>query len=292
MSETILITGGTGFLGSHLAHSLFSEGYNIIILKRSSSDIWRVKDIADKIQFYNADLDGYEAPFKKQVIDIVIHTASCYGRRGESTYTILETNVLAGLKLLEAAVMYGSKYFINTDTFYEKYYNAYSLSKKQFVEWLINRSPDIQCINMKLQHMYGSNDNELKFVPWVLKQLQENKSVINLTKGTQLRDFVHVNDVVSAYSCILQNKNQLDRFTEIDIGTGHPVTVRDFVSELATQYKVLYPENSTVLNFGAVEDDEKELMDITINDKKMVSLGWVPSIQYTEGIKIMLNEIA
>jgi len=83
MNKTILITGATGFLGSHITWTLFNEGFNIIILKRSFSDIWRIREIIDKIRYYDIDKVELEIPFKENEIDCIIHTATNYGRKGE-----------------------------------------------------------------------------------------------------------------------------------------------------------------------------------------------------------------
>ena len=111
MNKTILITGATGFLGSHITWTLFNEGFSIIILKRSFSDIWRIREIIDKIRYYDIDKVELEIPFKENEIDCIIHTATNYGKKREKISEIIETNVVFPLKLLEIAT------FFNTDTF-------------------------------------------------------------------------------------------------------------------------------------------------------------------------------
>jgi len=78
--KTILLTGPTGFLGSHLLQALLNEGYKVIILKRSFSDTWRINHLLDNLKSYDINKTPLEKPFEENKIDIIIHTATNYGR--------------------------------------------------------------------------------------------------------------------------------------------------------------------------------------------------------------------
>lgn len=125
---TILLTGATGFLGSHILNRLLQADYKVVILKRSFSDTWRINSVLSKVKFYDLDKTPIETAFKEQKIDVVIHTATNYGRSNQLVSSIVDTNLMFSLKLLETAA------FFNTDTLLYKYLNHYSLSKKQFIE--------------------------------------------------------------------------------------------------------------------------------------------------------------
>ena len=71
-----MLTGGTGFLGSHLLKQLSDKDYNVIVLKRSYSDIWRIKEFIDQIKFYDIDKTAIEDIFKENKIDYVVHLAT------------------------------------------------------------------------------------------------------------------------------------------------------------------------------------------------------------------------
>ena len=94
MKDTFLITGASGFLGSHFIHKLLDDGYNVIGIKRSSSDLWRLKDVlnCEKLKFYNSD--DLISAFKETKIDCVIHTVCSYGRNVENLVEIVKSNVL------------------------------------------------------------------------------------------------------------------------------------------------------------------------------------------------------
>ena len=278
----VLLTGATGFLGSHLLEALHRQGYQVTILKRSTSDTWRIKHLLNHVAVFDVDIQPLEDAFKPRKVDAVIHTACSYGRRGESAHSVAETNLLFALRLLDAATLFKTESFINTDTFFNtgislpKYLNAYSLSKKHFVEWLKSRSEEIQVVNFKLQHMYGPKDDKSKFVQWLISQLKKNIDRISLTEGSQLRDFIYVDDVVSAYMLGLENTSQMNPFTELNVGTGEPLELRVFVSALYNAYKIRNPDLVTELGFGDVSMCSGELMDVEVDISELKKLGWHP----------------
>jgi len=117
----ILLTGATGFLGSHLVHAFLEEGHQVAIIKRSTSNTERIYSVLGDMETFDIDRLAMEAPFLKLGgVDAVIHTATCYGKDGETNSEIYETNTLFPLKLLETAISFNTKTFFNTDTFFNK----------------------------------------------------------------------------------------------------------------------------------------------------------------------------
>lgn len=65
MTETVLLTGATGFLGSHLLEALINEGCKVIFLKRSFSNTRRIEHLIDKVKCYDVDKESLDKPFKE-----------------------------------------------------------------------------------------------------------------------------------------------------------------------------------------------------------------------------------
>jgi nucleoside-diphosphate-sugar epimerase len=289
MNETVLLTGGTGFLGSYLVHDLLQNNYRVIALKRSTSNTWRINDVIEKTIYYDIDKTGLETAFADQHIDVVVHTACCYGRNNEKTSAIVDTNVMLGLKLFELAEKFNANAFFNTDTLLQKHLNVYSLSKQHLVDWLKQLAGKVQVINIKLEHMYGPKDDIAKFVPWIISQLNQNQRRIKLTSGVQERDFVYISDVARAYLQILEHRAELEKYDEFEVGTGRSIAVREFVIELTRQYRERYPENQTQLDFGSVPYREGEMMYMQADTKHLTALGWKPTLSFWEGKKRMFT---
>ena len=287
MKKTILLTGATGFLGSHLAERLVQEEHKVIILKRSFSDTWRIQHILDKVICYNIDKIPLKKPFEDHNIDVVIHTATKYGRKGESVKEIVEANLYFPLQLLEIAVFFNIVAFFNTDTVLYKYLNYYSLSKKQFVEWLKIFSEKIKIVNLKLEHIYGEKDDTTKFIPWIITQLLKNKKEIKLTEGKQKRDFIYIQDVVEVYCMVLAKIDAFEEgFYEYEIGSGNPIEIKILVELI----KKLIGNDNTLLHFGAIPYRKNEIMGSKANLEKVKNdIGWVPKISLEEGLLKTIN---
>jgi CDP-paratose synthetase len=286
----VLLTGATGFLGSHLLGTLINKGYEVVILKRSSSNIYRIQDKIDSVISYDLDMQPLELAFKEQNIDVVIHTAGRYGRDGCSIAKIVETNVVFGIGLLEACQKYNTNIFINADTILQSYLNCYSLSKKHFVDWLKQHSEGIQVINLRLEHMYGTKDDDSKFVSWVLSQLKAGTSKIELTTGEQKRDFIFIDDVVSAFLIVLEKSEKLPQFSEFDVGTGRSISVRKFVEKIALLYQEINPKSKTKLLFGTIPYRKGEVMNVYVDITGLQKIGWQPKTSLNDGLSRIIRE--
>ena len=288
--ETVLITGATGFLGSYLVHAMLKENFEVVILKRSTSDVWRIADVMDDIVIYNVDIDSPEKAFVENSINIVIHTSCNYGRNKESNSEVIQTNILFGLEVLECCIKHNVNTFINTDTLLHKGLNSYTLSKKQFVEWLMKLSTEVQIVNLKLEHMYGPKDSKTKFVPWVLSQFYSGVDEIRLTEGKQERDFIFIQDVISAYITIIKCRGQLEKFSEFDVTTGNFISIKSFVTKLKQAYEIKTGECRTKLNFGAIPYRDGEIMSIEGDNRELLDLGWLPRISIDQGLNKYIYE--
>ncbi|WP_457622325.1 NAD-dependent epimerase/dehydratase family protein [Persephonella sp.] len=281
--KTILITGATGFLGSHLTEKLLNDGFKIIILKRSFSNTWRIKHILDRLTSYDIDKTPLDEIFKENQVDAIIHTATLYGRKKETISQIAEANFLFPLKILELTIKNNVRYFINTDTSLPKYLNYYSLSKSQFKEWLKFLSKDLTAVNIKLEHFYGEKDDLTKFITWLIDQFLKNTDEIKLTAGEQKRDFIYIEDVKEFYSILIKSLDKFDKgFYEYELGSGHAVKIK----ELVLKIKELTGNTKTYLNFGAIPYRENEIMLSQADISKIKKdFSWEPKYSLEEGLK-------
>lgn len=285
----LLITGATGFLGSHLTRALLARGHEMIILKRSFSDAWRIADILHDVKAYDIDQTDLALVFEEQgPIQAVIHTATCYGRNNEEQSDILLANTVFPLRLFETASSFGTTTYFNTDTFFGsasgyEYLNGYTLSKKHFVEWArqfadMNR---VRFVNIKVEHMYGAFDNDAKFTSHIINTCLENTPELKLTDGEQQRDFIHVDDVVSAFSLLLEtvsSEGHIDR--DYDLGSGEATPIREFVEMVHR-----LTGSQTKLRFGALPYRDHDIMHSVANVEALKKLGWSPKYSLEQGLR-------
>jgi len=278
----ILLTGGTGFLGSNLLRRLLGLGHELFCIKRETSSLERVKIFKHKIKWFNVETSDFDEIISSYKIEGIIHCATDYGRKQFNPIQTIETNLILPLKLLHAAASNNVLVFINTDTVLDKRVDTYSLSKRQFSEWLEKYSNDILTINVALEHFYGPFDNDSKFVTYVIRKMLGNEDSIDFTLGLQKRNFVYIEDVIDAFIVLLNNINKLDNsFHNFEVGTEDSVTIKDFVGLV----KKLCNNNTTDLNFGAINYRENEVMNTNTNTDKLKSLGWFPKFSLEDGLK-------
>ncbi len=290
----VLLTGATGFLGSHLTKGLVHEGHDVLILKRSFSNTWRITDVLSKITVFNIDQSSLEQPFIEcGPIDAVIHTATKYDRKDERASELLEANVLFPLRLLETAIKYQTKVFINTDSYFHKndieypHLAGYTRTKKQFLEWgkASSSNEKIRFINVWLEHIYGSFDSMNKFSTYIIRSCLNHIPELSLSPGDQRRDFIHVHDVISAYSLLLKKWESFPNFKEIELGTGKSVSIKEFIDLIHTK-----SQSRTKLYFGAIPHRENEIMDSKANIEELEKLGWKREIDLEKGIQMVLSD--
>lgn len=288
-SQIILLTGASGFLGYHLAKTLLSNGYKVVGIKRRNSSLWRYNDVkSDNLEFY--DIEDLQKAFSDNMPECVIHTACLYGRSGESLVEIVEANVMFGLEVFEMAKKYKVQTFFNTDTLLKENINDYALSKRQLTQWLERNSSSIQIFNMKIEHMYGLKDDNKKFISWFINELVNNAKQIDLTSCEQKRDFIYIDDVVSAFLTVYSNRKSLGKFAQFDVGTGEQIVLKDFLLEIYKQCKAKFDFN-TFLNFGAKKMRNGETMEIIENVEPLKNLGWKPANNYKYNIATIVDEI-
>ncbi|MGZ0052655.1 NAD-dependent epimerase/dehydratase family protein [Brevibacillus gelatini] len=293
----VLLTGATGFLGSHLARALLAEGHQVTILKRSTSDCSRLADIASELAACDVDAADLLSAFSRHgPFDAVMHAATAYGRRGESEAALVEANVLFPLRLLRACCEYGTGLFVNTDTFSRAslafgatHLAGYHLTKKQFAEWGAHAAVQygLAFANMRLEHVYGPDDQPDKFIPYVIRQCLQDGARLALTSGEQKRDFVYVTDVVEAYLLLLRQKDSLPKgaYLEYQVGTGRATAVRELVEKIHS-----LTCSTAQLQFGALPQRPGELMCSQADTRKLRELGWKERVSLEQGLTMLLQK--
>jgi nucleoside-diphosphate-sugar epimerase len=281
------MTGATGFLGSNLLRQLIKKKYGVIILKRSFSNIDRIKDLIKFVKSFNLDQVSIKDIFKKINIDIILHCATNYGRVDTDPFAVIDANLLLPLKLLETGKKNNIKYFINTDTILDKRINYYTLSKSQFKDWLKMYSEGLVCINLLLEHFYGPFDDKTKFISFILDKLLTNAAKIDLTEGRQKRDFIYIDDVVDAFIKVLENLNNLQfGIYNYEIGTNKSLEIRKVVELI----KKISGNTITRFNFGIIPYRKNEIMDSKADTEAIRNLGWKSKYSLIQGLVKTINK--
>lgn len=288
----ILLTGATGFLGSHVLDALTQNKKDVVIAIRENSSFKNISHI-DRRLYQSFVVNGVNTDllFKKFKIDFIVNAANSYGRDG-GCLEVLESNLIFPIRLIEEGVRNGLRGFINTDSYFNKdglgysHLLNYSTSKKSFVTWLKYYSKKIKVANLMLEHVFGPRDGIDKFVAKLVDGIAiQQVDSIDMTYGHQRRDFVYVKDVAMAYIDILRMmENQNFGFREYEIGTGESMQIRSFAECVKS-----ISSSPTVLNFGAIPYRDDEIMNSVGNILEIKNLGWKPLYEVKDALREMIE---
>ena len=133
---------------------------------------------------------------------------------------------------------------------------------------------------MQLEHFYGQGCSNTNFITVMIERLKNNEPSIDLTLGEQKRDFVYIDDIVSAYRTVIDKYAQISKkYTEFQVSTTQLITIKELMNYL----KEITNSNSK-LNFGAIPYRTNELMHSQTDNSNLVNLGWSPKFDIREGL--------
>ena len=288
---TIAISGATGFVGRHLTSSLLARGHDVLVLVRADSDRSKIPQLPAQSSIVKAaDLGAGEARSRLRRCTAWINAATAYGRGDASDAELVRTaNIDYPLGILGDVIEAGCRTVVNFDSFFAKeelihdHLPAYTAAKKEFVKKARLRiaGTDTSLLNLRLEHVYGPRDDPKKFVSWLLTQLLKNTPRIPLSEGLQERDFVFVDDVVSATQAVLDGAPRMPgAVTTIPIGSGVKTSIRGF----ATLAKEICASTSE-LDFGAVPSNGRGIESSCADTQYLEALGWRSKTSLREGIE-------
>lgn len=286
----ILITGANGFLGSHLVgHFSNLNDYKVFALVRKCSNLHRLTELKDNKYHLAYIEDVVDDLINLYNLDIIIHTATCYGRNQEKLLELAEINELLPLRLLNNLPKDKKIIFINTHTSLPLLISPYSVAKNNFVNWgkYLASINSLQFINLRLEHFYGLGDDKTKFLEYIISSMLTNVEELKLTSGEQQRDFIHISDVCNAYEVIIKNLHQFGNdFIELDIGTGNTISIHDLILLV----KKITNNITTNLNFGAIPYRSNELMESKADTSLLMKLGWEAQLSINDGLIKYIRE--
>ena len=289
-----LVTGATGFIGSHLAQRLLRDGWDTAVIVRPGSDLAALKSIAGKLTVHEHDgtTGGMIALLKTAKPDIVFHLASLFlsQHRPEDMDPLIKSNVLFGAQLLEAMTAAGIRLLVNTGTSWQHYenreyspMNLYAATKQAFetiLQYYLETTP-LKAITLMLFDTYGPDDPRPKLFH-LLRKTAESREPLAMSPGEQLIDLVHIDDVVRAFSLAADrlSAGAVPRHESYAVSSGAPIKLRDLVELYAQITGTTVPRT-----WGGRPYRQREVMVPWTNG--MALPNWTPRISLAKGLKSM-----
>ncbi|MBC7328787.1 SDR family oxidoreductase [bacterium] len=295
----ILITGGAGFIASHIADAYIELGHSVIIVDDLSTGF--EENINPKAKFYKLDirdLEGLREIFEKEKPEIVNHHAAQIDVRKSLKDFIFDAdvNIMGSLNLLKLSLDYGVKKFIFASTggaiygepLYipadEKHpalplspYGAAKLSIEHYL-YVFHQNFSLPYISLRYANVYGPRQNplgEAGVVAIFTDKMVKGERPIIFGDGKQTRDFVYIKDVVSANIIALKTET----VGVFNIGTGQ----RTSVNEVFRKIKDALDEEIEPIYAEERKGEVKHIaLDCSLAEKE---LGWRPQYDFDSGLK-------
>jgi CDP-glucose 4,6-dehydratase len=292
--KNILVTGGTGFVGSHLVEELVKTGAHIVIPYRSvdPSSYFVTEKLGQYTILAHGDLKDFDRTFEmvtKYEIEYIFHLAAhaivptAYINPRET----IMSNVFGTTNILEAARLYsGVKGIIiaSSDKAYGKSKKTYketdplrgdhpyevSKSAADMIAYSYFKTYKLPIVITRFGNIFGPGDlNFNRIIPGIIKALITGNTLVLRSDGTYKRDYVYVKDVASAYIFLLRHLEKI-RGESFNISNGHSVSVLSLIREGEKIFK-------KKIHFKIENSAINEIPNQHLNYNKIKKLGWTPS---------------
>lgn len=301
----VLVTGGAGFIGSHLCEGLLRDNYRVRVLDDLS--IGKRENIPSACEFIQSSiLDANVLNAAVNGVTHICHEAARVTIRGsvEKFYEDAETNLMGTLLLLKTAGHHGIQRFVYASSMAvysdspepvpipETYsqipaspYGIAKLAAEQYV-LLVGHDLGLQPIVLRYFNTFGTRQTYTPYVGVItifITQLLQRKGITIFGDGEQRRDFVHVSDIVEANLLALKRESAAGEI--LNIGTGHGTSVNELAKILTSQ---IYPEAHVRYEDARAEELRYSIADIS---KARNLLGYVPDTNFSSQIPEVIQYI-
>ena len=286
----VLITGATGFVGSHIVRRFFQSHWEVHAIVRPESDRKLLSEFTSiEVHEHSGSTASMLTILERAKPELVIHLASTFlsDHQPGQVEDLVQSNLLFGTQLVEAMTKAGALSLVNTGTAWQNYesmnyspVNLYAATKQAFEDLLqyYVEARALRVVTLKLPDTYGPDDPRPKLLN-LLRRLQTSNEPLRMSPGDQLIDLVHITDVVSAFV----------RASELALQDGEPdherysVTSGESISlrMLVEQIQKIIDQNLPIV-WGGRPYRGREVMRPTIGETLS---GWSPQISLAEGLR-------
>ncbi len=284
----VLLTGASGFIGSHVLRALIHHGHSVAALAIPGDPLWRIRDALEGVWIVRGTLSGLHELSRLLSAwrpEGCIHLA-WYVEPGK--YLHAQENIqclMESLQLFRAAAEWGCDGVVAAGTCAEHDITADSpgpptmYAAAKLACGLLGRAVaeggGMRFAWARIFYPYGPYDDERRALPTLIRALLSGEP-FPATQGNQVRDCVHVEDIAAAFVLLLE-KGESGVF---DVASGAPVKVRELMESVGRVWG--RPE---LIQFGALPDRPGDPSGVGDGGERLRALGWAPRYSLEEGVR-------
>ena len=290
MKKKILILGGTGFIGYHLAKEAIKKNFEVSSLSKNNPAKKRylkkvkyiIADIANKKSINKIIRDDFQyvvnlAGYVDHTDEIKTYRSHYLGCKNISNY-FLKKNIKSFVQV-GSSMEYGLSKSPQKEDFKCKPKSIYGKAKFLATKYLLNlyKKKKFPVTIVRLYQVYGPYQDLNRFMPVVINSCKKNKD-FPCSHGRQYRDFLYIDDLIDAIFLILRNPKATGEI--FNIGSGKPLKIRNIIKKILSYYRSGKPQ------FGKIKLRKEEQMKIYPDIfKARRTLNWKPKINFLDGLK-------
>lgn len=294
----VLVTGGAGFIGSHIVDRLAQEGHEVVVVDNLSTG--KRRNLNRAARFYKTDIQSWrlERVFRNERPNVVMHLAAQMDVRKsvEDPVFDAQVNVLGTLNILQQTVKHGVRkvvfsssggaiygeqdVFPAPESHATKPLSPYGLSKlcgEQYLSYY-ERVGGVQVVNLRYANVYGPRqdpEGEAGVVAIFIQKLLNNEQPVINGNGRQTRDFVFVEDVVEANLAVMGQETA----GTYNVGTGVETSINDL-------FRILVQHTgSTCKELHGPAKKGEQARSVIDASKLRHELSWEPKMSLSDGLK-------
>lgn len=300
--QRVLVTGGAGFIGSHVTRALLEDGADVTIV----DDVFagQREHVPDGARFHKVDIRTDE--FSELVLEsepgVIVHLAALHyipycNDNPEETFDV---NVMGTRNLLEAArelddlqrVVYASSAAVypprddghseTDDPGPMDIYGRTKLVGEDLLEYF-HAQTDIPSTSVRLFNVYGPNETNPHLIPAILEQLEDGNRSIELGNLSPSRDFIYVGDVADGFVTLATEVTE--GYNVYNVGTGEAYTVREVAEKVG---EALGEELDISQAEDRVRESDRPHLRADIS-RIEAETNWRPETDFVDGLRSLLE---
>ena len=298
----VLVTGGAGFIGSHLVDRLVQEGHEVVVVDNLSTG--KRRNLNRVARFVKLDIQssGLERVLRNERPHMVMHLAAQMDVRKsvEDPMFDAQVNILGTLNVLQQSIKHGVRKVVFSssggaiygeqeiypapESHVTRPLSPYGVSKlcgEQYLSYY-QRVNGLQIVSLRYANVYGPRqdpEGEAGVVAIFIQKLLNNEQAIVNGNGRQTRDFVYVEDVVEANLAAMGQDVQ----GTYNVGTGEETSINDLLRILVRH------TNSTCKEVHGPAKGGEQARSVIDSGKLRQELSWESRTELSEGLKLTVD---
>jgi UDP-glucose 4-epimerase len=274
----ILVTGGSGFIGSHLVEALLQEGCDPIIFDEASPHFTPavpfIRGSVTNRALVRTAADG---------VDAIFHLAAVLGTHEtiERAHATAEVNVLGTLNILDAArELDASVLYVTKPNYWSNPYTVTKVAGEGFAS-MYRDEFNLNVRVVRCYNVYGPRqrtDIYQKAIPTFVTRALRGEPLPVYGDGTQGTDHIFVSDAVAAMIAVFGSRTTCREV--VDIGSGREITVNQIVESV-----LRFTRSASSIEYIPMRRGEQPQTGIQANTDRLRDLGFVPQVEFEEGLR-------